>query len=152
MPRVAWSRLLVAPIALVALTIVSCFDAPGECPTCPAADSGRLVVEVKPNGLVDSVHVRVDGRPQVTVIKGRSRTIENLSAGTHDVTIVRWFYIDQILTFRTSSLQISLERGESRSITFHNDLPLVTWAPMPEWLLAPDVAGSARSYPGWARA
>jgi hypothetical protein len=132
MPRLAWSRLLVAPVALVALTVVSCFDEASECPTCPAVDSGRIVVEVKPDGLVDSVHVRVDGGPQVTVIKGRSHAFGNLSPGPHEVTIIRWFYIDQVLTSRTSALQIRLERGESRSITFHNDLPLVSWAPMPE--------------------
>ena len=132
MPRVAWSRLLVAPVVLVALTVVSCFDEASECPTCPAVNSGRIVVGVTSDGLVDSVHVRVDGGSQVTVIKGRSRAFENLSAGAHDVTVVRWFNIDQVLTFKSSALQIRLERGESRSITFHNDLPLVSWAPMPE--------------------
>lgn len=141
MPRVAWRHLLAAPIALVALTVVSCFDQPSECPTCPAADSGRIVVAVTPDGLVDSVHVRVDGGPQVTVIKSRSHTFENLSAGAHDVTVIRWFYIDQVLTFRTSSLQILLDRGESRNITFHNNLPLVSWAPMPEVGPAPGRGG-----------
>jgi len=132
MPRVAWSRLLVAPVALVALTVVSCFDEASDCPTCPPVDSGRIVVGVTTDGLVDSVHVRVDGGPQVTVIKGRSRALENLTAGAHDVTVVRWFSIDQIVTFRTTALEIRLERGETRTITFHNDLPLVSWAPMPD--------------------
>ena len=141
MPRVAWSHLLVAPIALVALTVVSCFDEASECPTCPAVDSGRIVVGVPRHGLVDSVHVRVDGGPQVTVIKDRSHTFENLSAGAHDVTIIRWFYIDQVLTFRTSSLEVRLERGESRTITFHNDLPLVSWVSMPEVGPAPERRG-----------
>jgi hypothetical protein len=132
MPRVAWSHLLVAPIALVALTLVSCFDNPGECPACPAVDSGRIVVEVPRDGLVDSAHVRVDGDPPVTVRRDRDHAFENLSAGTHDVTVIRWFSIDQILTSRTSSLQIRLDRGETRTISFHNDFPRVTWAPIPE--------------------
>ena len=132
MPRVAWSRLLVASVALVALTVVSCFDEASECSTCPAVNSARILVAVTRDGLIDSVHVRVDGGPQVTVRRDRSHAFENLSAGTHDVTVVRWFFIDEILSFRTTSLQILLDRGESRSITFHNDLPLVSWAPMPE--------------------
>jgi hypothetical protein len=131
MPRVAWNPLLVVPIALVALTVVSCFDEPSDCPTCPALDSARISVGVTQNGQVDSVHVRIDGGPKVTVTKGTSHTFGNLSAGTHEVSIIRWFNIDQILTFRSSILQIRLDRGESRTITFHNDLPLVSWAPMP---------------------
>ena len=152
MPRVAWRHLLVAPTALAALTIVSCFHEAGECPTCPALDSGRIVVRVPKAGRVDSIHVRLDGGPRVTVRRDRSHAFENLTAGTHEVDITRWFIIDFILTSRTSSLRIKLDRGESRAIDFHNDFPVVTWAPMPEWLLAPDVAGSARSHSGWARA
>ncbi len=137
MPRVAWSRLLVAPIALVALALVSCFQDVGKCPTCPAANSGRIEVLVRQNGLVDSVQVTLDGGSQVTVRRDRRgdrrHAYEGLSVGTHDVTITRWFKnIDEVVSSRSSSIQIKLDRGETRTIVFHNDFPLVTWAPMRE--------------------
>ena len=136
MPRVAWSRLLVAPIALVALALVSCFSDVGKCPTCPATNSGRIEVLLSKSGLVDSVYVTLDGGTQDTLYKDRRSdrrlAYDDLSVGTHKVTITRWFFSEDLVSSRTSSLQIRLERGETRVILFHNDFPLVSSAPMPD--------------------
>ncbi|MGH7731838.1 MAG: hypothetical protein ACRENJ_11385 [Candidatus Eiseniibacteriota bacterium] len=131
MPRAAWSRLLVVPLALAALGLVSCFDEAGDCPTCPGLNSGRINVVVSQTGLVDSVHVRLDGGPQVTVRRNQTLTFEGLSQGAHDVTLTRWFFTNDVVNSRTSSFEILLDRGESRTVVFHNDFPLVSWAPPP---------------------
>lgn len=126
MPRVAWSRLV---IALIALPLVSCFEDAGDCPTCPPLDGGRIEVLVPQAGLVDSIHVRLDGGSQVTVRRNRRHAFEGLSEGTHEVTVTRWFYILEVLSSQTSTLQIQLARGETRTVVFHADFPRVTWAP-----------------------
>jgi hypothetical protein len=118
-------------IALLALPLVSCFTDVGDCPTCPGDNSASIDVLVTQTGLVDSIHVSMDGGSQVTVRRNRRHVFENLSRGTHQVTITRWFFLNEILSSRTSSLQIRLEPGESRTIVFHNDFPLVAWGPAP---------------------
>jgi hypothetical protein len=129
MLRTAWSRLTVALIALCALALVSCFHDVGECPTCPGVNSGSIEVAVPQFGLVDSVQVRMDGGGQVSVQRNRRYAFVDLSAATHEVTLLRWFSIDGSVTSRASLLRIKLDRGERRVIVFHNDFPLVTWAP-----------------------
>ena len=131
MPRTARSHLALVLIALLSLSLASCLHDVGDCPTCPGVNSARLEVEVTKKGLVDSVHVGVDGGPQVTVKRGRRHTFANLSAGTHEVAITRWFSTEGIVRSRSSSVRVELARGEARSITFHNDFPLITWAPAP---------------------
>lgn len=151
MSRAAWSRLTIALIALGALAVVSCFQDVGDCPTCPAIDSGRIAVQVPPFGLLDSVQVAMDGGPLVNVPRNRRLTFTHLRAGTHEVTLVRWFSIDGTVTSRPSTLRIKLDRGESRVIEFHNDFPVVGWAPAAD----PDrthgsLARALQTHPGWA--
>lgn len=129
MPRVAWSRLPVALVIFAALGLVSCFQDVGDCPTCPDVNGASIEVDVPQVGLLDSVQARVDGGAQVSVRRNRRYAFENLSAGTHEVTLVRWFTIDGLVTSRPSVLRIELDRGETRVIIFHNDFPLVVWAP-----------------------
>ncbi len=129
MPRVAWSRLSVALIAVSALALVSCFQDVGECPTCPGVNSGSIEVLVPQSGLLDSVHVRINGGAQVSVRRNRRHAFGDLSAGTHEVTLVRWTSPDGVITSSPSTLRIVLGRGETRVILFHNDFPLVAWAP-----------------------
>lgn len=118
-------------IALLALPLVSCFSDVGDCPTCPGENSASIEVLVPKVGVVDSVHVRVDGGAQVTVRRDRRRIFENLSTGTHEVTITHWTFVNEILASRTSTLRILLQPGESRTILFHNGFPLVACAPAP---------------------
>lgn len=132
MSRAARSRLIVAPVAvaaIAALGLVSCFHDVGDCPTCPGVNSSTIEVSVPQFGLLDSVQVRVDGGAQLTVRRNRREAFRNLSRGTHEVTLVRWFSIDGAVTSRPSTLWITLDRGETRVILFHNDFPLVAWAP-----------------------
>ena len=144
MPRRFRNRLLVAPILLLALGLASCFDDVGDCPTCPAVNGARIDILMPQFGAVDSIHATLDGGARVTVRRNQRFSFQNLSAGTHAVTITRWFYIDQVLTSRTQTLQIVLARGETRTIVFHNDFPLVTWADPPG--ASPAVARHARSH------
>lgn len=134
MPRNVWSLAL---IALLALPLVSCFDDASECPTCPAVDGGSIEVVVTPNGQVDSVQVRVDGGPQVTVKRNQVYTFRNLTSGSHALDTVRWFNLEDIVSSRVTNFQVELDRGERRTVQFHNDFPLVTWIP-------PGHAGRAR--------
>lgn len=145
MPRVAWNHLV---IALIALPLVSCFQDVGECPTCPGVNSGRIEVRVPQTGLIDSIYVWLNSSSRVIVRRNRSHTFENLSSGTHDVAITRWFYIDEALTSRSSSLQVRLDRGEARVIKFHNDFPLVAWTPTPD---AAPIAGRREHRPNAQR-
>jgi len=132
MSRLTRSRLLAALLVFAALGVVSCFQDLGDCPTCPPVDSGRSDVIVPKAGLVDSIHVRLDGGTQVTVRRGFGLSYTGLSVGDHEVTITRWFFIEGLLTSRTSSLRVRLGRGESRTIIFHNDFPLVAGGPAPD--------------------
>ena len=84
------------------------------------------------SGSVDSIHVALDGGARVTVRRDRRHIYHGLNHGAHDVTITRWFFTDGLLTSRTSTLRIQLERGESRTIVFHNDFPLVGQASPPD--------------------
>lgn len=126
MPR-AWRRLPVALVLAAALGQVSCFHDATDCPTCPGVNSARIEVAVPQLGTLDSVQARVDGGAQVTVRRNRRHAFENLSAGTHEVTLVRWFTIDGGVSSRAAVLRIRLDRGETRRIVFHNDFPLVAW-------------------------
>lgn len=135
MPRVTWSRLTVlAVVAIGALGLASCFHDVGDCPTCPGLISSSIEIQVPQFGLLDSVHVSVDGSDEVTVKRNRTYTFRDLTAGTHEVTLVRWISTDNGAS-RTSTLFIQLDRGEKRFIIFHNDFPLVAWAPSadPGW-------------------
>lgn len=129
MPRVTWSRLSLIPAAIGVLALASCFQDVGECPTCPGVNSSRIDVLVPQFGLLDSVQVRVDGGAQVTVKRNKRHAFENLSAGTREVTLVRWLIENGGITSKPSTLFIQLDRGETRTILFHNDFPLVAWAP-----------------------
>lgn len=131
MPRITRSHLALVPIALLSLSLASCFQNAGDCPTCPAPNSARLEAQVPKTGQVDSVHVAVDAGAQVTVKRDRRHTFANLSAGTHRVDITHYYSSDGIVSSRSATVRIELARGEARTITFHNDFPLITWAPMP---------------------
>ena len=135
MPRVTWSRLtVIAVVTMGVLGLSSCFHDVGDCPTCPGVNSGSIEIQVPQFGLLDSVHVQVDGGALVTVKRNRTHAFQNLSAGTHEVTLVRWISTDNGAS-RASTLFIRLDRGEKRYILFHNDFPLVAWAPSadPGW-------------------
>jgi hypothetical protein len=129
MQRVTWSRLTIIPAAIGMLALASCLQGVSDCPTCPGAKSGSIEVLVPQFGLLDSIHVQVDGGAQVTVKRNKRYAFENLSVGTHEVTLVRWLIENGGVTFRSSTLFIKLDRGETRTILFHNDFPLVAWAP-----------------------
>ena len=129
MPRVTWSRLTLIPAAIGVLALASCLQDVGECPTCPGVNSGSIEVQVPQFGLLDSVQAQVNGGAQVTVKRNQRYAFENLRAGTHEVTLVRWLIENGSVTSRSSTLFIQLDRGETRTILFHNDFPLVAWAP-----------------------
>jgi len=132
MPRIVWRPLIAA---LVAIPLASCFYDSTDCPTCPPENSSRIEVLVKQNGLVDSVQAQVDGGAPVKVrrnrLEDRRYTFDGLNAGTHSVTVTRWFFADDLVTSRTSTFQIVLSRGEARTIVFHNDFPLIAGSPEP---------------------
>jgi hypothetical protein len=125
MPRIARSLPF---IALLALPLLSCFDDVPECPTCPRADGASIEVLVDADGLVDSAQVQVDGGAWVTVKRNQRHVFGNLSSGTHAVATVRWFNDFGIPVSREQSLEIELDRGEARTVLFHNDFPLVVQA------------------------
>lgn len=124
-------------LALATVPLASCLHERGTCSTCPAERSARIQVNVPartapPNEVgMDSVTVQVVGAPLLSVRQGRSGVIENLARGTHDVTVVRWFSVDNVPSSKTTQLQIVLLRAEKRTIVFHNDFPLVVWSPVP---------------------
>lgn len=129
MPRIAWSRLA---ILLFALPIVSCIgDETTECPTCPPENSARLAISVTQTGLVDSVHITLDGGARVTVKRNVRFVFESLARGDHAVHTVRWFSSEGVPFPRSEDFTIRLERGETRTIVFQNDFPLISWAPRP---------------------
>ena len=138
MPRFAWG---LAFTLLFVLPLVSCIDDVPECPTCPATNGGTIEVRVDQNGLVDSAYVRVDGGSRVTLRRNQAHTFTNLNRGTHTVETTRWFSSEGVPSSRNQTFQIVLDRGERRTVVFHNDFPLITWArPTP---------GSGE--PGWRR-
>jgi len=147
MSRIAWSL----PIAAVlALTLVSCFSDVGDCPTCPHENSATLKISVSPNGLVDSVFARVDGGAQVTVHRKGQAVFNALSAGTHVVETTRWFNNFGIPVPRAETFTIEMARGETRTIAFHNDFPLITWREPGSRDRAAEARHAVR--PGWASA
>ena len=129
MPRVTWSRLTIIPVAIGVMALASCLQDVSECPTCPALNSGSISIQVPGHGVLDSVQIGMDGSAPVTVKRNRRYTFVNLSAGTHEVTLVRWLIENGGVTSRPSTLFIQLDRGESRTILFHNDFPLIAWTP-----------------------
>jgi len=124
MKRIAWS---LPVIAVLGLLLVSCFDDVGDCPSCPPQNSAVLRISVAQNGLVDSVQIRLDGGSQVTVRRKGEHRFESLGAGTHVVETTRWFNDFGIPSSRAETIRIELHRGETRTIAFHNDFPLITW-------------------------
>ena len=128
MPRIASRKLL---LLLLALPLASCFDDVKTCSTCPPDLSASLEVTLPQTSLLDSVQVSVDGGATLTVRRGRHGAVERLSGGSHQVKVVRWFSSEGIASSKTSYLEVVLERGETRFITFHNDFPLITWSPLP---------------------
>ncbi|HKQ56350.1 MAG TPA: hypothetical protein VJY35_00665 [Candidatus Eisenbacteria bacterium] len=124
MSRTAWSRLA---ILLVCLPIASCIGDDPKCTTCPPENSAKVDVVVTQFGLVDSVHISIDGGATQTVKRGRRGTIADLSPGVHSVATVRYFSSEGLVFPRSETFQIKLARGESRTIVFHNDYPLVAW-------------------------
>lgn len=126
MPRAAWTLPI---LAVLALGVASCFDDVGNCPTCPGENSASIEVFVTKDGLVDSVQVRVDGGAQRTLKRNQRTAFEGLSKGFHKVETTRWFTdVTTLPVSRSATLQLELDRGESRTIVFHNDFPLVAWA------------------------
>lgn len=118
-------------IAVLALTLTSCFDDVNTCSTCPPANSGVIKIAVSANGLVDSVQVRMDGGALVTIRRNHEAVFTSLSPGNHQVQTVRWFNDFGIPNSRSQTIHIELAQGETRTIQFHNDFPLVTWAGTP---------------------
>jgi hypothetical protein len=156
MSRVTWCRLL---ILLMALPLASCFGANEPCPTCPPEDSARIDVKVPKVGEVDSVHVKVDGGAPFTVRRDKRGSVQGLRAGVHTVEIVRYFSSFGIVSTRSSVIEVSLGRGETRVIVFHNDFPLVADASRPGRASPdsrpdrPPPAPAFRTFhPGWALA
>ena len=115
-------------IALFAFTLTSCSGDVNKCGTCPPVNSGLIKIAVSQTGLVDSVQVSMDGGPVVTVKRKHEADFNNLSAGTHQVQTVRWFNDFGIPVSRSQTIYIELGQGETRTIQFHNDFPLITWA------------------------
>ena len=139
MPRIAWNRLIVL---LFALPLASCIGGEtSKCSTCPRENSARIVVFAQPlrlsNGGVDtlrldSILVRVDGGPRVRVLPGQRVTCgTDLVPGIHGVNLVRWFLHNGLPEARTTDVQVSIERGETRTIVFQHDFPLISWQPLP---------------------
>jgi hypothetical protein len=122
MPRATWARLL---LLLLVVPLASCFDADETCPVCPPEDSSRIDVVVPADSEVDSIHVNVDGLPRATVRRGQRIAFPGLPRGLHTVATVRWYESFGLVTSRSSSMQIQLERGETRVLIFHNDFPRV---------------------------
>jgi hypothetical protein len=133
MSRLAW---ILPIVAVLALTLVSCFDDVGDCPSCPPSSSGSITIAVDQNGLVDSVHVSVDAGARVTIKRKGQHQFTGLSAGTHAVETTRYFNDQGIVSSRAETIDLHLERGESRTILFHNDFPLITWIVRPAWASA----------------
>ena len=124
MSRTTWTRLA---ILLVCLPIASCIGDEPKCTTCPPESSARLDIVVTPFGLVDSVHIAIDGGANRTVKRGQRGTIPDLSPGVHAVATTRFFSFEGAVLPRSETFQVKLARGEARTIVFHNDFPLVTW-------------------------
>ena len=129
MPRLAWSLPI---IAVLALTLVSCFDDVKDCPTCPPVKSGRIEVFLPGTFDIDSVRVGIDAPPQYRLRRGETGSFASLSAGTHTLnSIIYRQDINGLLQTTTSTISVELDRGETRTVVFHHDFPVVVWAPPP---------------------
>ncbi len=130
MPRFAWSCLVLSALAL---PLASCFNEEWTCPTCPAENSGRIVIRVPTNLDVDSIQVTLDGGPSYSVRRGRERSFDGLARGTHTVSaaVFRFDPNTGLPASRSLALEITLERGETRTVEFHHDFARVVLAPVP---------------------
>jgi len=129
MPRTTWSLPLVA---VLGLTLVSCFDDVKDCSTCPPVDSASIGLVLPATFDVDSVYVGLDGPPRFRLLRGRSGGFTNLSAGTHTLNSVIFRQdVSGLTVALPSTISIVLVRGESRVVVFHHDFPVVVWAPPP---------------------
>jgi hypothetical protein len=140
MSRTAWTRLA---ILLVCVPVASCIGDEPKCTTCPPDNSAKVDVVVTPLGLVDSVHVAMDGGAIRTVQRGQRVTIPDLSPGLHTVATTRYFSTEGLVLPRSETFRIRLARGESRTIVFHNDFPLVSWLEPARDRLGPGFAARA---------
>ena len=150
MSRTVWSRL---SILALAIPLVSCFDTEATCPTCPRKDGASIVVALPLRGPVDSLHVNLDrGRDSVTVRRGGIATYGDLDPGTYLVRASRWYKTpgeNRVYTL-TDSVNVKLELGEQRTVTFHNGFPIISDASVGRRAPAPLAARPAR--PGWTGA
>jgi len=147
MPRIAWSRLAILALGL---PLVSCFDDNKACPSCPPDNSASLVIEVSANGVVDSVHISVDGGANVAVFRDERVSVGGLARGIHEVSTVRWIQANGISAPRASSFEIQLDQGEVRVIVFHNNFPLISaWPPTPDRTRPPGGPPDSRTH-HWA--
>lgn len=123
MPRVAWSCLVVL---LFALPLASCFDQETSCPTCPAEASARIAVRLPLGAEADSLHVWMDSGDSTTVKRGGFATYTKLLPGVYTLTTSRWYFKDFVLSVKTASVQVKVQAGEYRVITFQSDFPIIT--------------------------
>jgi hypothetical protein len=137
MLRIRWS--LVA-IALLSLPLVSCFSDVGDCPTCPPVASARIGIFLPGTFDLDSVYVGLGGPPRFRLRRGQSGSFNELQAGTYTVNAILFRTdVNGILESKPVSVSVELQRGETRTVVFHHDLPVVVWAPE----AAPDGAPDA---------
>ena len=149
MPRVAWSLLL---ILLFALPLASCFDQE-SCSTCPAPASARIGVRLPLGSARDSLHVwlvggvddeRLDAGDSITIRRGGSLTYTKLLPGVYTLTASRWYLKDFVVFVKTASVQVKVEAGEYRVVTFQNDFPIVTDATIQRRAPLPLAGGPSR--------
>lgn len=132
MPRAVVALILTL---LFVLMIPSCASKKVDCPTCPPENSAKLLMVTVPTEFsktvdFDSLHVRLDGGAPVTFRRGTNGRFTELSAGTHSLsaTIYRKDIDLNVLT-SVVSFEVVLQRGESRAIYFHHNVPVVVLGP-----------------------
>jgi hypothetical protein len=129
MSRLAW----ILPIAAVlALTLVSCFDDVGDALPRRAVAPSRRRGSERAGGLGP----REAWTPAPVIDQAQGGSASSRGAGTHAVETTRFLNDQGIVSSRAETINLHLERGESRTILFHNDFPLITWIVRPGWASA----------------
>ena len=127
MPRVRWSPLV---LALLALPLVSCFQDVGDCPTCPPENSGSIGFVLPGTFDLDSVRVGLNGPPEFLLKRGQGGRFADLRKGTYTINATLYRSdANSIVSSRSATLSVVLDRGESRTVVFHHDFPVIVWAP-----------------------
>jgi len=74
----------------------------------------------------DSLHVWMDDGDSVTVKRGGFATYGKLFPGVYTLTVSRWYFKQFVLFVKTQSVQVEVQAGEYRVVTFQNDFPIIT--------------------------